>query len=268
MNRMDFDSVRKTMTAISAATVIFVAGILVFPVVDSFGGVSVDGTDSLDITYDGVRIVLDGDISVKSNLHSDVSDLSLDLYALDPSDGAKTLLCSVKDLDLPAGKTVSVPVSGNVAFWPLFNIVNGDLDSDQSKLCFKAVTSFTYVFGLVHANADVDISYRLSEPGKTVSYSFLPATEHDMVMKVENLAKYLVPETLGMTFTKDTDSLDVSIGADDAGILAVEAHTAGNLDSVLSDMCQGGYTVTVTEGVWNGPADDILTLLHYLRDIQ
>ena len=169
MNRMDFDSVRKTMTAISAATVIFVAGIVVVPVVDSFGGVSVDGTDSLDITYDGVRIVLDGDISVKSNLHSDVSDLSLDLYALDPSDGAKTLLCSVKDLDLPAGKTVSVPVSGNVAFWPLFNIVNGDLDSDQSKLCFKAVTSFTYVFGLVHANADVDISYRLSEPGKTVS---------------------------------------------------------------------------------------------------
>ena len=268
MNKMDFDSVRKTMTAISAATVIFVAGILVFPVVDSFGGISINGTDSLEISYDGARVVIGGDLSVKSNLHSDVSGFTLDFYALDPSDGAKTLLCSVKDLDLPAGKTVSVPVSGNVAFWPLFNIVNSDLDSDQSKLCFKAVTSFSYMFGLVHANADVDISYRLSEPGKTVSYSFLPATEHDMVMKVENLAKYLVPENLGMTFTKGTESLVMSVVTDDGGILRVEAHSTGNLDSVLSDMCQGEYTVTVTEGTWGGSADDILTLLHYLRDIQ
>ncbi len=265
---MDVASVRKIISAVSVIAVISISLLVVVASSEAFYGITLEGTEDVSVSYSGSTITVTGDVELRSHMHSDVRGVSLDLYLSTPSGESKTLLYSCDSLDVPAGQSVNVPLDCSISFWALLNILNKDLGSDGSVIYLKINTALDYVFDLLHVDADITLTYRLADPGKTVSYSFSPLADDYVEVYIDNLTKGLVPADMSITVTDASYSVDISMySAGDR--LTVRAETSGDLDTAIDALIDSDYTVETKSGTWNeSDTGALLTFLHYAREIQ
>lgn len=265
---MDIASIRKIISASSVAAVVTVSIIILVTSAEAFYGVTLEGTEDISIGYSGSTIEVAGNVELESHMHSDIRGVRLELYMCDSSGNSKTLIYSCDSLDVPAGQKILVPLTCSIPFWSLLNTMNENLGSDGSIIYFKICTSLDYVFDFLHIDADMVLSYRLADAGKTVSYSFSPLAEDCFEVYIDDLAKTLVPADMSITVSDASCSVNLSISST-GNRFTVRAETAGDIDTAIASLIDSDYTVEKVSGTWNeADTDTLLTFLHYMREIQ
>ncbi len=256
----------KILTVVSLCTVLILSGIVIFGLTNE-NTIELKEGNNRFVYIDGMYLAIEDEIEIRNGFNTNIDNLKVCVSLYDTKYDRTMTLWNYDSINLPSKETVLIPVKIRVSAFSVAAALIDSIKVEGSEIKLHVDTSGTYVYGLFDMDAEFDITYPLSDDGKTVSYDVTENTDNRYVLEVSNLRKDLVPSDRQIIITTIDTEMSVGLYNSEESFSIILESESG-LSDALEKLKAGNSTVIGMGDTSEETKDalfELISALLYLR---
>lgn len=232
---------RALLALVPLVVIIPVMFLIIMAVVTQGQGISITDTDGLDADTEGSFLIIQGDVTVQSNLVFDLEDVSVSVDLVDPETGSNVGILEEGGIRLPSGTPAVIHLDSKVFVPTLYLLVSELVSREGAALDLDIHVSGRYLGGLMCAEVVASVEVPVAAQGERIVWN--STTDGTGVsVDVAGLADWLVPDPGESLFGSPNASLSIAVIPSEGAVsihIVSDRGLSDTLDILSRDAAEG-----------------------------